>query len=513
MQNQQSSRSYDDEEYLYGHSDAQHHHRFQNSYSSSDDSSSLLFQSIQISIPILPFMTILCLIFLLILLRMIKFSQWAINWQIIAKSFRHQVVLLSLFVEIPLLIFYLFALIKHGKKDWLLAVVLLLNGMFSGLLSFLQEKTLGFLVSLMGCFITSLVIDEAHVRTILLCLCFVLVVMKIRKIMISNKKMESEQWIEKNLRFKNVRFENESYSSSHDSRDNGNSLRNRFEKYYYRGSPSQIGGSRYASSHLSDTLKTTDEYAPLNTLYDNDEDDNVNEMRTLENASSERVNGSSIMNFFRNFLPNRTGANPSKQQQQPDILERKAVKLQRPTTAYERYLNSRNQPIKAPRENSSNERSSSTSSSLYSPTTTTTSTTLGSTTSAFLPSRTATLQSSRPSSWSMSSYSRPTSTTTSATNNNNNTTIGTTTTSVTTSSRDYTSVNSMMSTQAAQQTCLLGHQPLRSSPSSQAPSIQRFSFNNRQDHHRQEEDEEEEFIPSSSTLDTAEEDEDTSHNF
>ncbi|KAG2374742.1 hypothetical protein C9374_010486 [Naegleria lovaniensis] len=451
-----------DEEYLYGHSEPHHH------YQHSDDSSSVLFQSIQISIPVLPFIVILCLISIIVILRMIKFGQWTINWQIIAKSFRHQVVLLCLFVEIPLLLFYLFSLIKHGKKDRLLAVVLLLNGMFSGLMSFMQEKSLGFLVSLMGCFIASLVIDEAHVRTILLCLCFVLIVMKIRKIIFQNENMESEQWQDK--RFRNVRFENDSLYPSRDS-DDRNSLRNRFENYY-RAGQSQVEDRLIANRF--DTF-VADEHTPT--------DDDLIHQEHAESRSKSANSDSSVMSFFRSFLPNRSSNLPK--QQQPDILERKAVKLQRPVTAYERYLNSRNQPIRPVRESAS-PLDSSTNRSTF---------THATTTSATTDSETA-LQ-NRP--WSLR-YS------TTSSNVHPSVVQAQQPSSITLASSSRPESSSYPSNEAP-----IRQNVIRSS-SPQAPSIHRVSFNHNPTSSPQNRfgdissTEDEEFIPSTSTLYTTDDD-------
>jgi len=165
---------------------SQHHYSLHHQYHSTpseEEDASVVFQSIQISIPVLPFIILSIIILILVIVRFIKHAQYFINWNVIEKSIKQQVVLLSLFIQLPLLAFYLYTLIgrtsgqrKH-PHEFSLSVFLLLNGLLGGVVNFLQEQSLGFAVSMLGCFSASLFIKEAHVRTILLCLCFVIVVL------------------------------------------------------------------------------------------------------------------------------------------------------------------------------------------------------------------------------------------------------------------------------------------------------------------------------------------------
>lgn len=139
------------------------------------DDDYVLFQSVQISIPILPFLIMTGFVLFVMGLRAIKYFQLSVNWHVITKSFKYQIILLSLFFQIPLLCFYLYSLIKFGKSDASLILIIIFNSIIGGMASFVNEKSLGYFVIMLACFISSLLVNEAHIKTILICLCFLVV--------------------------------------------------------------------------------------------------------------------------------------------------------------------------------------------------------------------------------------------------------------------------------------------------------------------------------------------------
>ncbi|EFC36953.1 predicted protein [Naegleria gruberi] len=336
--------------YVNHHQQASNSHQqqqqYQSSYRSNDYSSSpsssesylddgyVLFQSIQISIPILPFLIMMGFVLFVMGLRAIKYFQLSVNWHVITKSFKHQIILLSLFFQIPLLCFYLYSLIKFGKSDASLVLIIILNSTIGGMASFINEKSLGYFVVMLACFISSLLVQEAHVKTILICLCFLVVALKIQKIIFQrNKQFEPEDFTEVRT---TIEQDDLVKGSSHNFRqvltnadregsyDNNRfySGQNRFQQHghepYNRLKPSLFQNNAFEYNHQpTPTVNKLHSVAGLKREVHND----------LHNREDIYVPKTSNWNWLGSVFSNMKWFS---KKQEPDILERRHVKLQVP---------------------------------------------------------------------------------------------------------------------------------------------------------------------------------------